>query len=352
MTPRSTGPLARARCRRSSSWTARGGSAAAGTDIAAGWEVEIAAKVDEVLAGDPSDLSHRVAQVITGAGKLRGLWSRDLPGNVDGLVAMPPGAPSDARVWVSAANMLIPFMADGETTAAAASTMVTGKLLDFGRNAEGSQEIAAYRPGGTSVGIFSVMSSTERQVSLAQAISDAAVGTQATGDRRHLAILTADGVMMSEGLGPGHKPLDGTASVRAVAGSPGRGVLALRDDGSITFLDAGGAAWAAKADGAERLLAAQDDGVFAGPRTAVAAAYGRFLPGNGRQLAVGTYAGHLALLDVASGKILFDAVWPDLHDLAATDLDGDGLDELIVGAARSLVALGAAPPGKRPPAKR
>ena len=317
-----------------------------------GWEVEIAAKVDEVLAGDANGLNHPVAKVITGAGKLRGLWARDLPGNVEGLVAMPPGAPNGARAWVSAANMLIPLTADGETMAAAASTMVAGKLLDFGLNAEGSREIAAYRPGGTSIGIFSIMSGTERRVSLAQAISDAAVGTQATGDRRHLAVLTAGGVSVSGGMGSGSRPLDGTASVRAVAGSPGRGVLALRDDGAITFLDAGGAAWPNKAEGAERILAALDEGVFAGPRTAIAAVVGRFLPGDGRQLAVGTYAGHLALLDVASGKVLFDAVWPDLHDLAATDLDGDGLDDLIVGAGRSVVALGAAPPGKRPPAKR
>jgi hypothetical protein len=41
---------------------------------------------------------------------------------------------------------------------------------------------------------------------------------------------------------------------------------------------------------------------------------------------------------------VFDALWMAVHDLAATDLDGDGLDELLVASGRSVAALGA--PGR------
>jgi len=78
------------------------------------------------------------------------------------------------------------------------------------------------------------------------------------------------------------------------------------------------------------------------PRAVIAAVSGRFLAAEGRQLAVATYAGHVALLDEASGRVLFEALFTGVHDLAAADLDGDGRDELLVAAGRLVTALGAA----------
>jgi thiol-disulfide isomerase/thioredoxin len=317
-----------------------------------GFEDEIAQKVDALLAGDASDLARPAAQVLTGAGKLRGLWSRDLPGNVEGLIALPPGNPEGTRLLVSAAGMLIPFSPDGENTSARAAALAGGRLMDFGPSADGGRDIAAYRPGGTTVGILSLPAGIERQVQVTHPIADAAVGLAEAGDARHLAIVTTGGVVVSAATGSA-TPLDGSQSIRAVIPAPARGLVALGSDGSLSYLNVAHEAWPTKAEGAERLLAAREDGVFAGPRTAVASAYGRFLPGDGRQLAVATYSGHLVLIDAAAGKLLFDAIWPDVNSLAATDLDGDGLDELFVGGARSVVALSAASAPKRPaPPKR
>ena len=130
--------------------------------------------------------------------------------------------------------------------------------------------------------------------------------------------------------------------MRSLAAIPGHGAVGLQESGSIGALDGSTPAWPHPAVGAERLLAAQADGAIAGPRTVVAAVSGRFLPEGGRQLAVATYAGHLTILDEPTGRIVFDAAWPDVHELAATDLDGDGRDELLVASARSVTALGAA----------
>jgi hypothetical protein len=38
------------------------------------------------------------------------------------------------------------------------------------------------------------------------------------------------------------------------------------------------------------------------------------------------------LVDATDGAVLFDAEFPELTTVAAGDLDGDGLDELVVGA--------------------
>jgi hypothetical protein len=115
----------------------------------------------------------------------------------------------------------------------------------------------------------------------------------------------------------------------------------VEESGKIGALDGSAPAWPQPAVGAERLLDAEESGAIAGPRTVVAAVSGRFLPEGGRQLAVATYAGHLTILDVPTGRIVFDAAWPDVHELAATDLDGDGRDELLVASARSVTALSA-----------
>ena len=90
------------------------------------------------------------------------------------------------------------------------------------------------------------------------------------------------------------------------------------------------------------MLAGREDGAIVGPSSVIAAVWGRFLPEGGRQLAVATHAGHLALIDEASGRVEFDAVWAGIRDLGATDLDGDGRDELLLAAGRSVTALGAA----------
>ena len=50
----------------------------------------------------------------------------------------------------------------------------------------------------------------------------------------------------------------------------------------------------------------------------------------------------LALLDEATGAIQFEAIWPSVTELAASDLDGDGRDELLVASGRSITAVGAA----------
>ena len=136
--------------------------------------------------------------------------------------------------------------------------------------------------------------------------------------------------------------LANAAGVRSVTASPGRGVLALNEDGTIGPFPTSTPAWSQPAAGAERLLAARDDGAITATRSVTASVSGSFLREGGRQLAVATYSGHLLLLDEASGRVVFDAVWAGVHDLAVADLDGDGRDELLVASGHTVTALGAA----------
>ncbi len=308
----------------------------------AGVEKEIAATVDKLLADDPTGTTREVAAVLTGQGRLEARWMRELPGIADGVVGLPAGVVGAARVVASGGDELHSFDADGEAVARVKAGAAAGRLLDFGTAADGTREIAGFRPGGTAIGVIALRSGAARTISIPAPLLDVAAGGDSQGGSRSLLVATMRGAARAGSTDERALLLDGAATVRSLSAIPGRGILALHEDGTIGGLDASAPAWAHPAEGAERLLVAREDGAVAGPRTAIAAVSGRFLPVEGRQLAVATYAGHLALLDESSGRILFDAAWVGVHALAAMDLDGDGRDELLVASGRSVTALGAA----------
>jgi thiol-disulfide isomerase/thioredoxin len=307
-----------------------------------GIEKEIAAAVDKLLADDASGTTREVATILVGQGLLQAQWSRDLPGSADGVVGLPSGMVIGARVVASGGDQVLSFGADGEILARLKTEAPAGRLLDFGTAPDGTRELVGYRPGGTALDVIALRSGTERKIAIPAPLLDIAVWNDAAGGARRLAIATMNGAAVAAGSDDRARLLDGAAGVRSVAPLPGGGVLALQDTGKIGALGASTPVWPHAVTGAERLLLARETGAVTAPRAVIAAISGRFLAEGGRQLAVATYSGHVVLLDEGSGRVLFDAVWTGVHDLAAADLDGDGRDELLVAAGRSVTALGAA----------
>ena len=308
----------------------------------AGLEVEIAATVDKLLADDTSGTTRELATILAGRGRLEARWSRDLPGTADGVVGLPLGVVGGARVVASGGDQLVSFDANGEVLARLKTGAPAGRLIDFGTTADGTRELVAFRPGGTALNVIALRSGTERKIAVPAPLIDVAVWNDATSGTRRLAVATLRGAAVATAGDDVAKLLEGAGGVRSVTPLPGAGVLALQEDGTLSALGASAPVWARKAAGAERLLLARDTGAVTAPRSVTAAVSGRFLAGDGRQLAVATYAGRVALLDEASGSVLFDAIWTGVKDLAAADLDGDGRDELLVAAGRSVTVLGAA----------
>jgi thiol-disulfide isomerase/thioredoxin len=306
-----------------------------------GVEKEIAATVDKLLADDESGTTREMATILVGQGRLQARWCRDLPGTADGVVGLPSGIVGGARVVASGGDQLLSFDAEGEVIARLKTGTPVGRLLDFGTTADGTRELVGFRPGGTALDVIALRSGTEHTIAVPAPLLDVAVSNDAAGGARRLAMATMSGAALAAASDDRAKFLDGGAGVRSVAPLPGGGVLALHEDGTLGALGASTPVWAHPAAGAERLLVARDNGAVTAPRSVTAAVSGQFLAEGGRQLAVATYAGHVALLDEASGRVLFDAVWAGVHDLAAADLDGDGRDELLVAAGRSVTALGA-----------
>ncbi len=309
-----------------------------------GLENDIAATVDKLLADDATGTTREVAQVLQGQGKLGVRWSRDLAGSADGVVGVSAGQDGGLRVVASGGGELVSFDPQGEVIARLKVSGTAGRLEPFGASADGSREIVGYRRGGTSLDVISLRSGAERAVGSPAPVLDVAVQAEFPGDARRIALATVGGAALVGASGQRAAPIDGAAGVRSLAALPGRGFLGLDEHGAIGGLDPSTPAWSQTADGAQGMLAAREGGAFVGGAGVLTAASGRFLEGGGRQLAVATYAGHLVLLDEATGSVMFDAAWSELHDLAAKDLDGDGRDELLVASGRSVTALGAASP--------
>jgi thiol-disulfide isomerase/thioredoxin len=307
-----------------------------------GLEQEIAATVGKLLADDTSGTTREMATILVGQGRLQARWYRDLPGTADGVVGLPPGVAGGARVVASGGDQLLSFDADGEVIARVKTGLPAGRLLDFGAAADGTRELVGFRQGGTTLDVIALRSGTERKIEIPAPVLDIAVWNGAAGSVRRLAVATMNGAAVAGDGDLRATLLEGAAGVRSVAPLPGGGVLALKDNGALGALGAKSPVWVRPVTGAERLLVAREGGAVTAPRSVTAAVSGQFLAEGGRQLAVATYAGHVALLDEASGSVVFDALWTGVHDLAAADLDGDGRDELLVAAGRSVTALGAA----------
>ena len=307
-----------------------------------GIEREIAATVDKLLADDESGTTREMATVVSGQGLLRARWYRDLSGTADGVVGLPVAAGGPGRVVASGGGELVSFDAAGEVVARVKTGSALGRLLDFGTTADGTREIAGFRPGGTTIGVVALRSGAERTIAVPAPLLDVVVANDAAGGGRRLVMATMSGAASATAGEARATLIAGAAGVRSLADVPGRGVLALSEDGTIGPLATSTPAWGHRAVGAERFLAASDNGAVTATRSVTAAVLGRFLPEGGRQIAFATYAGHVALLDEASGRVVFDAVWAGVHDLGVADLDGDGRDELLVASGRSVTALGAA----------
>jgi thiol-disulfide isomerase/thioredoxin len=307
-----------------------------------GLENTIAEAVSKLIADDSEGTQVELASVLSGRAVLRGEWSRELPGTLEGVVVLPAAAGERSRVVAAIGGMIVGFDRRGEMTARTQAPPWAGRVIDFGAAPGGSREIVGFRRGGTTLGVIDLRTGSARSIEAPAPLVDVAVdGISGAGTGKRIAMATLAGPAIGNPSG-GVTMLGDKASGRDIASRAEGGFLTLAEDGSIAPVASAGTRWPAGVPGAERLVVAEGDGVVAGPRTVIASTSGRFLPGHGRQIAVATYSGHVVLLDARDGTLMFDAVWADVRDLASGDLDGDGLDELVVAAGRKVAALSAA----------
>ncbi len=301
-----------------------------------GDETEIARMVRDLIA-ETTPPARSVASILAGAGTFRVLWTRDPPTSVDGVAVA--GGPGERGVLASLWRGVTLYGADGRTVRESPAPSSRGEL-----RAADSETALAFRPGGTAAVLLSHDGSVLREITAPAALLDAA----ALGPTAWILATTRGVDVVSTSGEPRHSAAVGpVASVVAVEGGSGRGFAAVAPDGRVLWLDAtlDLVREGRRAEPGARIVAggAVDAGYgILSPQVRPGAAVGRFFDLDHRGVAFAVEES-LVLVDLATGAVVFHAHWPDLRAVAAGDIDGDGLDELVVAAEKRISVLTRSP---------
>jgi len=312
---------------------------------------EVASKVRSILGSDPEGAPKRVAEVLAGGALLRIEWLRELAGPVGGIAVVrnPEGG---ARVAVTSHEQLLVLEATGKIDRRH-ELPGAGMLRSLGGGAQGRFDLVSFRPGRQEFVWIESTTGASHTSTAASVLLDVAVQTPSPPERPEprLILGSVDGVSTTLSEGPEARFGEGSGeivSVTATLGGAQRRITALARDGRLSWFEPLGTMLGRQwAPSESRTLIAEEGGVGVGtlPPAAIAAAVGRFLDGERAQVAIATTSGQLVLVDLVTGKVRFRAKWPGISALAAGDLDGDGRDELLVAAGKTLAVL------RRPPAE-
>jgi thiol-disulfide isomerase/thioredoxin len=290
--------------------------------------------------------SEKVAELLSGKALMRISWSRETTTAVAGL-AVVPAAGGGSKLLASVGRSLVSYETGGQTGQIWDTASAPGVPRSSSSAGGAGYMVAAFRPGSEKLTILRMPEGTLENVSSPSPVFDVA-----PLDASSMLLATYAGLMkMSIGAAEAVSRLedfDGTAAVRLQGEEEERRVVVLEFGGRLTWMDPAmriSARTQASSDGWRLLTdagAPDEAGVL--PPAATAAVTGNFLKDHGTQGAVATEDGRLLLIDLHSGRELLHARWPDITDLAAGDLDGDGLDELVVAAGSRISVLTAATP--------
>ena len=286
-----------------------------------------------------------LATVQDGDGAFSVRWARDLGGTVSGVTVQPTS--SGARVLAATGGDLVALRDDGGNAGRAPAPQGTGRVRLDDVTGDGKADLIGWRRGSTTVGVLDLAEraatswASEAPVfGLAVAPADhmrpepTLVLATTAGLRYH----AADGAIVARG--DDHARDVDVDVEREATSASGASTAFLDADGRLVRVGRNGELVSTRAvsDDPRRLvLDAGDSIVASGVETDL------FVPhrvDGDRPLAAVTSGACLHVLDAATGEPIWRAAWTEpIEQVAAGDLDRDGIAELVVASGDSVVVL-------------
>jgi hypothetical protein len=275
----------------------------------------------------------RIADVVETDGTIGVRWGRRIrSGAPTGLaITRRDGKP---ELVLSTRGQWIALKPDGSVSWRADNpTQVVGSLVLHDLNGDGTDELINYRRGSARLAVLDPLTGQFSAFDAPAPILDLAVREE------RLVLATLDGVFLADREGAEITSLEPRRETSAV-GIDGQGTVwglsggKLRHYGESAELpawDAPPQAWG---------LTLDEGGLALLPPSGRGAVVGDF-SGNGRSIAVAA-GERLAVLDLDRGTRRFATRWPEISAVTAGDLDGDGVDELVVASGSVVTVLGRA----------
>ena len=308
------------------------------------------------LLGEEGEEPLELARVLSGGNLLEVVWTREARRAVEG-VAVWSETDGGARIAAVQSQALALFDLHGRVVQDLDVPAAAGRVESADIDGDSRRELIGFRPGATKVAIIRTDGRDSATWEAPSAVLDLEVLPAAGDAGPMLALGTLDGLFHAEPSGATIQRVEGVVNVSALAAAGTEGSLrlvVLETGRRVSWLDRdlGRVGQQATPPDAWTLIDGRAAGAAVGvaPADVTAAATGRFLGDDEDQAALALASGQLILLDLETGRPRYRAFWPDIVDLAAGDLDGDGLDELIVAAGRRLTVLrrsGAEPAASR-----
>jgi len=306
---------------------------------AEGIERTVARLVESLIEETPAP-GPEIAEVLAGHGRVEVAWSRTAAANVRGLVVA-PAAGSRAAVVLAASGWEVTGF-DGRGKDLGLQRVARGvdflRLHDVARD---PRSLVGFRPAGRRVVPFVFGGEIGEAWESPAPIFDLCVEAAAGEAPPTLLLATLSGLHRVD-------PEGGTLASRVDLGRvvqverAGGGPIVLGVAGRLIWLDADlnpiRERQVAEAAGMLMVPPGRGAGVGVASASVDAVAVGAFLADGPVQVALVANE-QLIVLDADSGRERFRARWPGIAALAAGDLDGDGRDELVVGAGKRVTVL-------------
>ncbi len=325
------------------------------------WEVFKGGTEDQIFwaIGEILDLKEAepetIARQVAGEHAFSVRWMREFRAPLEGIevIAPPDGS---TRVVLTHSRTLLKLKPDGETEAKL-SGVVAGRVVASEPDADGGYAVLSYRMGATGVSRVDFPAGTHTALEAPAPVFDAR-----WADPREPQAGTVFGTLNGVALADREGAIAASAEIGLVrglapypagpAGNPSPVWLALTgraEPRELTTLGADLSVLDKQVAGTHpwRLEKGTEGRFGLLPDSVRALATGRFFSGVEQDQVAVAGRGQLVVLLAETGRELFRARWEDVGHLAAGDLDGDGLDELIVAWGPKMAVLSSIDAEKR-----